>query len=391
LPGPELPGPELPGPQLREPDLPRTAKVRPRALRTGWTTGTCASAAAKAAVTALRDQARQDTVDVGLPGGRRVRLPVASCAYDPRQAAAVVVKDAGDDPDVTHGAHLTATVRWRPEPGVLLEGGEGVGVVTRPGLGIEVGEPAITATPRSMITQAVAEAADLAARGVTVAISVPGGEQMARKTTNARLGILGGISILGTTGIVRPFSTASWRASVEQAISVMAAQGQRTAVLCTGGRTEKGAMALLPGLPEVCFVEVGDFTGAALRRALAAGLDQVIFVGMAGKLAKLAAGVLMTHYTRSKVDLGLLGEVTTAAGGTAAVAAEVVAANTGRHAYEIWDREGLLRAAGDELCRQVRSVLLRAGQGRLAADVAMVDFTGARVVAASRAGWVTAA
>jgi len=220
---------------------------------------------------------------------------------------------------------------------------------------------------------------------------VPGGEKMARKTTNARLGILGGISILGTTGIVRPFSTASWRASVEQAVSVMAAQGERTVVLCTGGRTEKGAMALLPDLAEVCFVEVGDFTGAALRRALAVGLDRVIFVGMAGKLAKLAAGVLMTHYTRSKVDLGLLGHVTVAAGGSTAIAAEVAAANTGRHAYEIWQREGLLRPAGDELCQRVRSVLLRAGQDKLDADVAMVDFSGARVVAATRAEWVTAA
>jgi cobalt-precorrin-5B (C1)-methyltransferase len=378
-------------PELTEPDLPRTAKVRPKALRTGWTTGTCASAAAKAATTALRDQATQRTVEVALPSGRRVSFDVESCVHDATKATAVVVKDAGDDPDVTHGAHLTATVRWRTEPGILLEGGEGVGIVTKPGLGIEVGEPAITATPRAMITQAVAEVTDLVNHGVVVLLSVPGGEKMARKTTNARLGILGGISILGTTGIVRPFSTASWRASVEQAVSVMAAQGERTMVLCTGGRTEKGAMALLPDMAEVCFVEVGDFTGAALRRALAVGLDRVIFVGMAGKLAKLAAGVLMTHYTRSKVDLGLLGDVTLAAGGSAAVAEEVSAANTGRHAYEILQREGLLRPAGDELCQRVRSVLLRAGQGKLTADVAMVDFSGARVVAATRPEWVTAA
>jgi cobalt-precorrin-5B (C1)-methyltransferase len=388
-PPPGPPGPGPPAPELREPDLPRTAKVRPRALRTGWTTGTCASAAAKAATTALRDQAEQQVVEVALPSGRRVTFPVESCVHDPLRATAVVVKDAGDDPDVTHGAHLTATVRWRTEPGVALEGGEGVGVVTKPGLGIEVGEPAITATPRAMIIQAVGEVTDLAAHGVRVVISVPGGELMARKTTNARLGILGGISILGTTGIVRPFSTASWRASVEQAISVMAAQGERTAVLCTGGRTEKGAMALLPDLPEVCFVEVGDFTGAAIRRALAVGVDRVIFVGMAGKLAKLAAGVLMTHYTRSKVDLGLLGEVTSAAGGRPDLAAEVAAANTGRHAYELWEREGLLRVAGDQLCERVRSVLVRAGQGQLTADVAMVDFTGRAVVAATRAEWVT--
>jgi cobalt-precorrin-5B (C1)-methyltransferase len=372
-------------PELREPDLPRTAKVRPRALRTGWTTGTCASAAAKAAATALRDQAPQHRVEIGLPSGRRVAFPVESCAYSPLQGTAVVVKDAGDDPDVTHGAHLTATVRWRAEPGVALEGGEGVGVVTKPGLGIDVGEPAITATPRAMITNAVAE---VTTQGALVIISVPGGERMARKTTNARLGVLGGISILGTTGIVRPFSTASWRASVEQAVSVMAAQGERTVVLCTGGRTEKAAMALRPDLPEVCFVEVGDFTGAALRRATAAGLDKVIFVGMAGKLAKLAAGVLMTHYTRSKVDLGLLGEVTEAAGGPPEVAGEVAVANTGRHAYEIWAREGLLRPAGDELCRRVRSVLIRAADGRLDADVALADFSGRTVVAATRPEWV---
>lgn len=378
-------------PDLREPDLPRTAKVRPRALRTGWTTGTCASAAAKAAVTALRDQAGQDTVEVALPGGRRVGFPVASCSLRAGQATAVVVKDAGDDPDVTHGARLTVTARWSAEPGVTLEAGEGVGIVTKPGLGIEVGEPAITATPRAMIIQAVAEVLGPQQRGVLVVISVPGGEKMARKTTNGRLGILGGISILGTTGIVRPFSTASWRASVEQAVSVMAAQGERTAVLCTGGRTEQCAMALLPELPEVCFVAVGDFTGAAIRRALAVGLERVIFAGMAGKLAKLAAGVLMTHYTRSKVDLGLLADVTRAVGGSAALAADVASANTGRHAYEAWERAGLLRAAGDELCQRVRSVLLRAGQERLDADVAMVDFSGRRVVAASRPEWVSAA
>jgi cobalt-precorrin-5B (C1)-methyltransferase len=329
-------------------------------------------------------------VEVALPSGRRVTFAVESCAYALERANAVVVKDAGDDPDVTHGAHLTATVAWRETPGVALERGNGVGVVTKPGLGIPVGEPSITSVPRAMIIQAVGEVVDLAARGVTVEVSVPDGERMARKTTNRRLGILGGISILGTTGIVRPFSTAAWRASVEQAVSVMAAQGETTVVLCTGGRTEKGAMALLPGLPEVCFVEVGDFTGAALRRAVAVGLERVVFVGMAGKLTKLAAGVLMTHYTRSKVDLTLLGELTVAAGGSPPVRAEVAAANTGRHAYEIWEREGLLRPAGDLLCARVREVLERATDDRLAAEVAMVDFAGRAAVAATRPDWVPA-
>ena len=356
-------------PELREPDLPRTAKVRKQALRTGWTTGTCAAAAAKAAAAALATGTRQETVEVALPDGQRVSFPVDTCSITKTstktstrtstgtRAEAVVVKDAGDDPDVTHGARLTATVRWRDIPGIDLQGGVGVGVVTKPGLGLEPGAPAINPVPRQMITQAVGEVVDLATNGIEVVISVPDGERMARKTTNARLGILGGISILGTTGIVRPFSTASWRASVEQAISVLAAQGEDTVVLCTGGRTEKGAMALLPQLPEVCFVEVGDFTGAALRQAAEHHLGAVVFAGMAGKLTKLASGVLMTHYTRSKVDLGLLSDITLAAGGTPGLAERVAQANTARHAAELWDEAGL--AAGRELCARTARVLSR--------------------------------
>ena len=381
-------------PELREPDLPRTAKVRKQALRTGWTTGTCAAAAAKAASTALITGESQNTVEIGLPSGRRVRFPVAECTLTAReQAQAVVVKDAGDDPDVTHGARLTVTVRWRDLPGVELDGGVGVGVVTKPGLGLQVGAAAINPVPRAMITQSVGEAIDLTQRGITVVISVPGGEKMARKTTNARLGIIGGISILGTTGIVRPFSTASWRASVEQAISVLAAQGEDTVVLCTGGRTEKGAMRLLPDLPEVCFVEVGDFTGAALRRAVEHGLTRVVFAGMAGKLTKLAAGVLMTHYTRSKVSLDLLRDITLAAGGDQDLAEQVADANTARHAAELWDEAALLPAAGRELCARTARVLRRFSADIALAEakatpdirVIMVDFTGQAKIAEAAA------
>ena len=390
---PGLQDPGLQDPELREPDLPRTAKVRKQALRTGWTTGTCAAAAAKAATTALATQEAQKTVEIGLPDGRRVSFPVDECTLEPREATAVVVKDAGDDPDVTHGARLTATVRWREHPGIDLQGGVGVGVVTKPGLGLELGAPAINPVPRQMITQSVGEAADLAQRGIEVTISVPDGERMARKTTNARLGILGGISILGTTGIVRPFSTASWRASVEQAISVLAAQGEDTVVLCTGGRTEKGAMKMLPELPEVCFVEVGDFTGAALRQAVSHQLNHVIFAGMAGKLTKLAAGVLMTHYTRSKVSLDLLKDVTLAAGGAHELAGRVASANTARHAAELWDEAALLPAAGRELCARAARVLRRfceqtAGQEDAVVPgirVIMVDFTGQEKIAEAAA------
>jgi cobalt-precorrin-5B (C1)-methyltransferase len=380
-------------PELREPDLPRTAKVRKQALRTGWTTGTCASAAAKAATATLDTGEMQDIVEVRLPDGQRVRFEVDECTLIPGQEAeAVVVKDAGDDPDVTHGARLTATVRWRDAPGLELDGGVGVGVVTKPGLGLELGGPAINPVPRAMITQAVGEAINLDAKGVTVIISVPGGDRMARKTTNARLGIIGGISILGTTGIVRPFSTASWRASVEQAISVLAAQGEDAVVLCTGGRTEKGAMKLLPELPEVCFVEVGDFTGAALRKAVEHHLSHVIFAGMAGKLTKLAAGVLMTHYTRSKVDLALLADITRAVAGSEDLAAQTANANTARHAAELWDQAGLLPAAGRELCARAARVLSRfsaeaAGPGQRTPSirVIMVDFTGQTKIAEAQA------
>jgi cobalt-precorrin-5B (C1)-methyltransferase len=371
-------------PELREPDLPRTAKVRKQALRTGWTTGTCSAAAAKAAAATLKTGQTQDDVEIGLPSGQRVQFPVDDCILTETEAEAVVVKDAGDDPDVTHGARLTATVRWRDQPGLELDGGVGVGIVTKPGLGLELGGPAINPVPRAMITQAVSEVVDLTRTGIQVTISVPDGDRMARKTTNARLGIIGGISILGTTGIVRPFSTASWRASVEQAISVLAAQGEDIVVLCTGGRTEKGAMKLLPGLPDVCFVEVGDFTGAALRKAVEHGLNQIVFAGMAGKLTKLAAGVLMTHYTRSKISLTLLSDITLAAGGDPDTAGQVAHANTARHAAELWDEAGLLPAAGRELCARAARVLSRFCAELAAPDdkpvpeisVIMVDFTG---------------
>jgi cobalt-precorrin-5B (C1)-methyltransferase len=364
--------------ELREPDLPRTAKVRTGPLRSGWTTGTCSAAAAKAAATALATQQVQTRVDVVLPDERLVGFDVERCDVAPGRAEAVVVKDAGDDPDVTHGAHLTATVSWLDEPGLQLEGGVGVGVVTKPGLGLEVGGPAINPVPRQMIRDNLP---DVGPRGLRVVLSVPDGEQRAKKTTNARLGILGGISILGTTGVVRPFSTESWRASVVQAVDVMAAQGLPTLVLATGGRTEKAAMRLLPDLPDTCFVEVGDFTGAALRQAAGNGLREVVFVGMAGKLTKLAGGVLMTHYTKSRVELSVLAELS-----PASLREQVAAANTARHAYELWEAAGVLRPCGDALCAQVADVLHRFSG--LSARVAMVDPQGSGVVAATEPAWV---
>jgi cobalt-precorrin-5B (C1)-methyltransferase len=351
-------------------------------VRYGWTTGACATAATKAAYAALRTGEFPDPVEIVLPKGQKPAFALAVEALTETSAMAGIVKDAGDDPDVTHGAHLTAHVALRDAPGLELRGGPGVGTVTKPGLGLDVGGPAINAGPRAQIAAAVAEVFDTDTVGVVVEVSVPGGEKMARRTSNPRLGIVGGISILGTTGIVRPFSTAAWRASVGQAIDVMDAQGEHTLVLTTGGRSERAARRLAPELPEVCFVEVGDFTGYALKRAVALEFERCLFVGMAGKLSKLGAGVLMTHWTRSKVDPQFLAALTAEAGGDEEVVAAVGEANSARHAYELWEAAGV-DAAPDVLCAKVATNLATYVKDRIAVDAIMVDFEGAHVVGAS--------
>ena len=365
--------------QPHEPPLsPEVAEAK--GLRIGWTTGTCASAAAKAAVTGLVTGHIPDAVEIALPSGKRVAFDVTDA--DPKQPfRAAVVKDAGDDPDVTNGAHLTVEAEWlsdgTPSGTVELAAGEGVGTVTLPGLGLAVGAPAINPVPARMIRGAVAEVTQ---RAVLLTISVPGGEQMAAKTSNARLGIVGGISILGTTGIVRPFSTASWRASVVQQVDVAAAQGRDTIVLSTGGRTDAAAQQLFPELPAVCFVEVGDFTGVALRRASGAGMSKVVFVGMAGKIAKLAAGVLMTHYRRSKVDVEMLAELARASGAPAPVVAAATETATARHFAEACVREGHVGPL-NELCRRAAESCAEFVHGALSVEVIMVDFEGEEVLA----------
>ena len=372
--------------KLREPTMPPSmARAKDEKLRTGWTTGTCAAAAAKAAATALITGEPQGRVEVRLPAKgdkRRVTFEVERCEVGEGWAEAVVVKDAGDDPDVTHGARLTARVSWKEELGISLDRGEGVGVVTKPGLGLPVGGPAINDVPRRMISYSLDEVLHAGERGVRVVISVPGGEKMAEKTTNARLGIVGGISILGTTGIVRPFSTAAWAASVVQAVDVMGAQGLDTFVLSTGGLTERAAMRLLPDLEEVCFIEVGDFTGQAIKGAVKNGLRRGFFVGMAGKLTKLAAGVMMTHWTRSKVDNELLAEITEEAGGDAQLVEDVKGANTARHAYELW-RAARLERAPYLLCGRVAENLCDYAGGEIEMHAIMVDFDTLEPVGAS--------
>jgi cobalt-precorrin-5B (C1)-methyltransferase len=205
---------------------------------------------------------------------------------------------------------------------------------------------------------------------------------MAAKTTNERLGIIGGISILGTTGIVKPFSTASYRASVVQQIDVAAAQGHDLVVLATGSRSEAYALTNWPDIPPVCVVEVGDFTGIALRRAAGAGMHQAIFVGMVGKITKLAKGVMMTHFHRSEVDTDLLAEVARATGAPPEIVAAATETATARHFFEVCVAKGVI-APLQELCRRAAANCEAHVNGALDVEVHLVDFDGEHEIAGS--------
>lgn len=316
------------------------AKEKPdsqKGLRSGFTTGACGAAAAKAATLALLTQQAVAAIEITLPMGRKQTFAVERCEFRPSEATCAVVKDAGDDPDCTHGAHLTAAVSWTDRPGEIeLDRGPGVAVITKPGVGLEVGAPAITPVPRRNITDMVREAAGaaLVRRGLRVVLSVPGGEEMAKKTQNDRLGILGGISILGTTGIVVPFSTGAFKVSITQGIDVARAAGHDTIVLTTGGKSEEFAMKLL-GLPPECYVQMGDFVGFSIKACVKRQVRKIVICGMPGKMSKIAKGKMQTHVAGSEVDLEFLAAIAADCGAPADVVDEVRRANTARHVSEI--------------------------------------------------------
>ena len=248
-----------------------------------------------------------------------------------------MIKDAGDDPDVTHKAEICARVTWSEHPGVHLTRGVGVGLVTKKGLPVPVGEPAINPVPRQMLLETVQEilaSAPGMPRGVTVEISVPNGAELAKKTLNPRLGIVDGISILGTTGIVVPYSTAAWEASVVQNIDVAVAQQCEHLVFIVGGRGERFAQRLF-ALPEIAFVQIGDFFGLALRHAVTAGAGRVTLASMVGKLAKFAAGNESVHSRESSQDFALLGELARSAGAAQGLVQHVRRANTAQEVSEL--------------------------------------------------------
>ena len=361
-------------------------KNAPRGTRTGFTTGACSAAAARAATLGLVTGRVPDQIECLLPNGNLVMIDVLDGAVHGDSAHAMVIKDAGDDPDCTDKAHLTADVRLlRDQPGqVVLACGVGVGTVTMPGLGLAVGGPAINPVPRRNITANVLAVGQslLDDAGFEVTISVPQGLEMAKKTLNARLGILGGISILGTTGIVLPYSTAAFRASVVQGVQVAGTLGHGVVVLTTGGRTEKFVMAEMPHLPEPAFVQMGDFLRYAMSAAVKAGLKQVVIGGMVGKLTKIAQGETITHAGRAEVDTGLLADIAASLGAEPDVCDAIRQNETARYAGERMDALGLGPAFHKALAQRVIQTLQARYPDKFDLKVLVCDFDGRKIAEA---------
>jgi cobalt-precorrin-5B (C1)-methyltransferase len=364
------------------PELPsgaggRQAQLRRSGLRHGWTTGACATAAATAAYQALLTGEFPDPVTVALPGGQRPAFALAAEELRAGEAMAGVVKDAGDDPDVTHGALVRATVRPAPPgSGTVFRAGPGVGTVTKPGLPLGVGEPAVNPVPRRMMREAVAEvAARFGGSGdVEIELSVDGGEEIARRTWNPRLGIVGGLSILGTTGIVVPYSCSAWIDSIRRGVDVARAAGRTHVAGCTGATSER-AVAALHGLPEDALLDMGDFAGAVLKYLRRHPVPRLTVAGGFAKLSKLAAGHLDLHSSRSQVDKDHLAALARRAGADDALATAVAAANTGLEALHLCAARGV--PLGDMVAEAARATALGVLRGApVTVDVICVDRTG---------------
>jgi cobalt-precorrin-5B (C1)-methyltransferase len=337
-------------------------------LKRGWTTGACATAAVKAALTSLRRGAFCDPVAITLPKGEQPAFALALAEKGDGWARAGIIKDAGDDPDVTHGALVIVKVTPGGE-GVRFKAGEGVGTVTKPGLPIAVGEPAINPMPRAMMA---AEATALGFADVEIEISIPGGVALAEKTWNPRLGIIGGLSILGTTGVVHPFSCAAWIASIHLGIDVARAAGLMHVAGCTGS-TSEDAVRKHYDLPLEAMLDMGDFAGGVLKYLRANPVARATIGGGFGKMVKLAQGHMDLHSGRSQLDFEWL-----AARAPEALRAKVQSANTALEALEIAGPELAQRVAVEALAQAAQV----AGAG-IKLDVIIVDRTGKIIAHAS--------
>lgn len=344
-------------------------------LRTGWTTGACAAAAAKAALAALLSGHLADTVAIRLPRGQEPRFDLAEGRIGEGWAEAGIIKDAGDDPDVTHGALIRVRVEIAPQgAGLVFRAGPGVGTVTRPGLPLAPGEPAINPAPRAMIAEAL-QSLDGAPADLVITVAIPGGEELAKRTMNGRLGIIGGLSVLGTTGIVRPYSCAAWIASIHRGIDVARAAGLDHLAACTGSTSEKAVTDHFH-LPESALIDMGDFAGGTLKYLRGHPVARLTLAGGLGKLAKLAQGHLDLHSARSKVDPGWLAIRCAEAGADDACQSRLRIANSALDAHEIAAGNGIDLAA--IIAREARHRALEvAGGGVTSLDVLVVARDGA--------------
>jgi cobalt-precorrin-5B (C1)-methyltransferase len=314
-------------------------------LRCGFTTGTAAAAATKAALQCILRPHPPETVRIDFLTEGSIDIPVHRVErLSDTAARATVIKDAGDDPDVTHRAEIGATVVVREAdrpleevPRVIIRGGKGVGRITKPGLELPPGKPAINSGPRRMIRRAVRQVMDAESLPLTVEVEifVPQGEALARKTLNARLGILGGISILGTTGIVRPMSHAAYTATIRSALSVARASGRDRVAMTTGRRSERHAQQVLSGWTDDQFIQIGDYFQVALATAGEMRFEQVVVAVFFGKAVKMAIGVPHTHAARSSMALDELADWTATLTGRPQLAERVRDANTARQAFEL--------------------------------------------------------
>ncbi|MBP0592556.1 cobalt-precorrin-5B (C(1))-methyltransferase [Paraburkholderia sp. LEh10] len=358
---------------------------QPAPLRSGYTTGSCATATSLAAARLLLTGIVSDVAEIVLPKGQHVPMKLVFCRLltDAEGGAeAGTVKDAGDDPDVTHGAVVFARVRLSATPGVRFHAGPGVGTVTRAGLTLPVGEPAINPVPRQMMTTHLAELAGEHGYegGFDVTIGVENGEALAQKTMNPRLGIVGGLSILGTTGIVRPFSCSAYIASIHQGIDVARANGYLHVAACTGNASED-AMRAYYHLPDIALIEMGDFAGAVLKHLRRAPVDRLSMCGGFGKLSKLAGGHLDLHSRHSSIDLPQLAEWAAGSGASAALQAAIVGANTSQQALALALADGV--PLGDVVCARARAVAREIVPSTVAVEMFAIDRQG-NIVGAAR-------
>jgi len=345
-------------------------------LRFGWTTGACATAATQAAFRALHTGAFEPTVQITLPKGQTPNFELVQQKLTRGSAIASVIKDAGDDPDVTHEAEIVAEVRLSEDAtGVRFFAGNGVGTVTLPGLPLAVGEPAINPSPRSMIVAAIQDICmELGvSENVDVTISIPGGEQLALKTMNGRLGIKGGLSVLGTTGIVIPYSCSSWIHSIHRGVDVAKEQGIGHIAAATGSTSEV-AIAKHYQLSDQALIDMGDFAGGLLKYLRKQPIERLTIAGGFGKLSKLAQGHLDLHSSRSALDLSDLASRAKTAGADDQLCNKIRAANTGMEVLTLCTEAQIPIA--NIIARGVREVAMATLSGGTTIDVMIYDRQG---------------